>query len=353
MKVEYQDNKYMVITDALTDDDDEYELLLSGLLRQGFVKALLGFHRVETENGTQYWYNITHLSSLRDIVNERKVRPVSVFSRVLSDAEDILSKYPIRGKDILVSPETVFLDESGNVYFTYLPLKDGKDAIKVINTLLKGAVSADKRESAAFDATHRLAEKLAADALSRVSIGNRETVEKIAEKIYDRILTGEMIGKDVDIFDPHPYLNIAREVVDDERRHPHFCCDLDEEEVACLRNRKPFDGADENTDPRRNVYLEVPNLIDIEMNITYDKSGTGYPGYAICICDKDGWKFDGYAEEFIPENEAAPDMRSICFGDPGWKDRLCANMEEVLRKVMHKKGLNPLKPFADGKIIKK
>lgn len=349
MKVEYHDSKYMVITDCDSEDDNEYELL-SGLLRQGFVKALLGFHRVETENGTQYWYNITHLSPLKDIVNERKDMCL-LFSRVLSDAEDILSRYPIRGKDILVSPETVFLDESGNVYFTYLPLKDGKDAIKVINTLLKGAVSADKRESAAFDATHRLAEKLAADALSRVSIGNRETIEKIAEKIYDRILTGEMIGKDVDIFDPHPYLDIAREVVDDERRHPHFCCVLAEEEVACLRDRKPLDGADEDTDPRRNVYLEVPNLIYIEMDIIYDNSGTGYPGYVICICDKDGWKFDGYAEEFLPENEAAPDMRSICFGDPGWEDRLCANMEEVLKKVMHKKGLNS-KPFADGKIIK-
>lgn len=207
--------------------------------------------------------------------------------------------------------------------------------------------------TSAFDTTYRVAEKLAEDVLLRVAAKDKTLLREIAGKINEKLLSGEFVGMDTDIFNPDLYLDIARKVVY-ERKLPYFASNLTEKEAELLEKGKPFEGADENTDPRLGeTFLVVPDTIDIELNICFDENGIGHPAYFICICEDGEWEPDDYADNFMSDMEADPDMRFIRFGETGWKDRLCQNMEEVLRRVMLVKGLDPLKTFAQGKILRK
>lgn len=350
IKIEFQKNSqrsYMIISTDSYEEDAEQEIL-----RQHAVKNLLSFYQVEVEEGTQIWYDITHLTSVKDLM--KTGNSVCDMADRVSDALDMLSKrYLIRKDSIYFTPETAFTDAAGTIYFAYLPVKGGRDTADDVAAFKKSVKAGRCRAISAYDTTYRVAEKLAEDALSRVAAKDKALLREIAEKINEKLLSGEFVGKDTDIFNPDLYLNIARKAVY-ERKLPSFACNLSAEEAELLEKEKPFEGADENTDPRRGgTYLEVPDTIDIELNICFDENGIGHPAYYICVCDKDGWRSDGYADEFMSDAEAAPDMRFIRFGESGWKNRLCQNMEEVLRRVMLVKGLDPLKAFADGKIIRK
>lgn len=111
---------YMVVEKG--DDPINYE---ERMLKENEIRSLLSFYTMQSDGKTQFWYGISGKQSLKDYLEKEEIS-LALLERMLTCimiAFDELHKYLIRDDNILLGPETVYLNRQDQlrVFLCYCP----------------------------------------------------------------------------------------------------------------------------------------------------------------------------------------------------------------------------------------